>query len=203
MPNIQPPDLSDLPDDVADELRALEEERGYVPYARLTLARRPKTMRALNALSETVMRDGTVDRGLKYLVAVVSSAAAGCVACQANASFGAVRAAGVSVEKIEDVWLFEQSERFSEGEKAVLRLARDAAHQPSAATPAHFDDLRSHFDEDELVELMSVICLFGWNNRWNDSVGTTLEEGPLGFAESHLTQHGWHIGKHERSASRD
>lgn len=203
MPNIEPPDLSELPDDVADELRALQEERGYVPYARLTLARRPKTMRALNALSETVMRDGTVDPGLKYLVAVVSSAAAGCVACQANASFGAVRAAGVSAEKIEGVWEFEQSELFSDAEKAALRLARDAAHQPSAATPTHFADLRAFFDEGELVELMSVVCLFGWNNRWNDSVGTTLEQGPVGFAEEHLSRHGWTIGKHERSAARE
>ena len=200
MPNIIPPDWSDLDDDVADELRHLQEERGYVPYARMTLARRPKTMRALNALADTVMSDGTVDRELKYLVAVVSSAAAGCVACQANASFGAVRAAGATAERVENVWLFEQSPLYTDAEKAALRLARDAAQQPSAATPAHFDELRAHFDEGEIVELMSVVCLFGWNNRWNDSVGTTLEEGPVAFAEEHLSRHGWTIGKHARSA---
>lgn len=196
MPNIKPPNLDELDPDTAAELRALEEERGYVPYARLTLARRPKTMRALNALADTVMQDGTVDLGLKYLVAVVTSTAAGCVACQANASYGAHRAAGVDVDKIERVWEFEQSDLFSDAERAALRLARDAAHQPSAATAQNFDDLRQHFDEGELVELMSVICLFGWNNRWNDSVGTTLEDGPVAFAEEHLSSSGWSRGKH-------
>lgn len=198
MPNIKPPEWDELDDDIAEELRHLQQERGYVPYARLTLARRPKTMRALNALADTVMSDGTIEPGLKYLVAVVSSAAAGCVACQANASYGAVRVGGLTPEKIEDVWLFEQSPLFSEAERSALRLALDAAHQPSAATPAHFDELRPHFDEGELVELMSVICLFGWNNRWNDSVGTMLEAAPVAFAEEHLSQHGWTLGKHER-----
>jgi uncharacterized peroxidase-related enzyme len=201
MPNIRPPALHDLPADVAEELRHLEAERGYVPHARLTLAHRPETMRALNRLADTVMRDGTVDPGLKYLVAVVSSMAAGCTACQANASFGAHRTGGVDPERIEAVWTFEQSPLFTEAERAALRFARDAAQQPSAATPAHFDDLRAHFDEGELVELMSVICLFGWNNRWNDSVGTTLEDGPVSFAEAHLAGSGWSIGKHERSGA--
>jgi len=198
MPNITPPDLAELDDDVAEELRHLEQERGYVPYARLTLARRPKTMRALNALADTVMSDGTIEPGLKYLVAVVSSAAAGCVACQANASYGAVRVGGLTSEKIEDVWLFEQSPLFTDAERSALRLARDAAQQPSAATPDHFAELREHYDEGELVELMSVICLFGWNNRWNDSVGTMLEDAPVAFAEAHLSRHGWTLGKHER-----
>lgn len=199
MPRIKPPDLEELDPETRDEVRRLEEERGYVPYARLTLARRPKTMRALNALAETVMVDGTVDKGLKYLIAVVASTAAGCVACQANASFGAHRAAGVAPERIERLWEFEQSDLFSAAEKAALRMARDAAQQPSAARPTHFDELRRHFDEGELVEIMSVICLFGWNNRWNDSVGTSLEEGPVEFAEEHLSPAGWTIGKHDRS----
>ena len=200
MPNIIPPEWSELEPDVADELRQLEKERGYVPYARLTLARRPETMRALNALADTVMGDGTVDRELKYLVAIVSSTAAGCVACQANASFGAVRSAGATAERVANVWLFEQSPLYSDAERAALRLAWDAAQQPSAATPAHFEELRTHYDEGEIVELMSIVCLFGWNNRWNDSVGTTLEAGPVAFAEEHLSPHGWSIGKHSRSA---
>jgi len=202
MPNIEPAELATLDEETASELRALETERGYVPYARRTLAHRPKTMRALNALSETVMRDGTVDIGLKYLVAVISSSAAGCVACQANASFGATRAGGLETAKIEAVWEYESSPLFNDGERAALDLALHAAHQPSLARAQHFEALRGHFDEGELVEIMSVICLFGWNNRWNDSVGTYLEEGPLAFAEEHLAPHGWTIGQHERPEDR-
>ena len=42
---------------------------------------------------------------------------------------------------------------------------------------------------------MGVICLFGWLNRWNDTLATTLEPSPLRFAQRHVGD-GWSPGKH-------
>jgi hypothetical protein len=46
-----------------------------------------------------------------------------------------------------------------------------------------------------------VISLFGWLNRWNDTMATELEEVPLAFGSKHLAARGWNAGKHARGAS--
>ena len=55
--------------------------------------------------------------------------------------------------------------------------------------------LQHHWDETDILEIMSVIALFGYLNRWNDVMGTSLEEDAKDSAESLLQSH-WNIGKH-------
>jgi len=43
-----------------------------------------------------------------------------------------------------------------------------------------------------------VISMFGWMNRWNDTLATQLEEHPLEFAREHLGASGWTPGVHAR-----
>jgi hypothetical protein len=46
------------------------------------------------------------------------------------------------------------------------------------------------------VQIVAVISLFGFLNRWNDTVATTLEKTPSNFAEQHLAAGGWQLSKH-------
>jgi len=41
-----------------------------------------------------------------------------------------------------------------------------------------------------------VISTFGFLNRWNDTMGTPLEEEPLAVAAKFLAPRGWSAGKH-------
>ena len=75
-------------------------------------------------------------------------------------------------------------------------MAHDASLVPNASGPAHFEALRKHFDAGEIVELVAVISLFGWLNRWNDTMATTLEGPARDFAEAQLASRGWSAGKH-------
>jgi hypothetical protein len=63
-------------------------------------------------------------------------------------------------------------------------------------TEAAAAELRRHWDEGEVVEIMGVIALFGFLNRWNDSMGTALEDLPMTAADRHLSHTGWEAGKH-------
>lgn len=92
--------------------------------------------------------------------------------------------------------MFETNSHFDEAERAALRLARDASIVPNATTPSHFVELRKHFEEDQIVEMVAMIALFGWLNRWNDTMATELEPEPMGFASEHLTNGGWKVGEH-------
>jgi AhpD family alkylhydroperoxidase len=159
------------------------------------MARRPEILRAFSDLITQIWRTGTVPIGLKPLIAIVASTAAGCRYCQAHETVDAMMR-GVPEDKIADIWDFERSPRYSEAERAALRFARDASVIPNEVTPAHFDDLRRHWDEGEIVEILAVIGLFGFLNRWNDSMATDLEDVPVAFAQRTIGQRGWEPGKH-------
>ena len=48
--------------------------------------------------------------------------------------------------------------------------------------PYHFAALREHYSEREIVQIVAVISLFGFLNRWNDTMATQLEASPVEFA---------------------
>ena len=72
-----------------------------------------------------------------------------------------------------------------------------AAAVPNAVTPALQARLRAHWDEGQVVEILGVVALFGYLNRWNDSMATSLEEGAESFAADTLSAFGWDKGKHK------
>ncbi len=168
---------------------------GFVPNSLFTMAHRPEILEKFMMLAGTVNGPGTVDGGLKQLVAYVASNAAGCRYCQAHTSAHAAHA-GVDSEKIEHAFEFETHAVFSDAERAALRLARDSALVPNMVEAEHFEALRRHFEESQIVELVAVCALFGFLNRWNDTLSTELEDVPRAFAGQHLGASGWQVGKH-------
>ena len=140
-------------------------------------------------------RTGTVSRELKELVALVSGTAAGCRYCQAHTASNATRV-GAEAAKIAHVWSYETSDLFSEAERAALCLAHHAALIPNQATDEDFEELRRYFDDGEIVEIVTVIALFGFLNRWNDTVATDLEPRPFAVASEVIADAGWESGKH-------
>ena len=174
-----------------------ESQLGLVPESLLTMAHRPRMAAAWANLTATVVGEGTVDRGLKQLVAHVASAAHGCRYCQAHTAHSAERL-GVSLEKLEHAFEFDSSELFDDAERDALRLAHDAALVPNQVTDEHFERLKRSFSEEQIVEIVGVIAMFGWLNRWNDTMATTLEDHPLHWARTNLAPRtGWDAGKHE------
>jgi len=163
--------------------QVLDNTMGYIPNNFLSMAHWPELLGAFGGLAATVLRTGEVDGGLKQLVAMVASTANGCHYCQAHTSHSASNL-GLPNEKIDAAFEFETSPLFSERERSALRVAWHAALQPNAATDADFEALSSHFSEREIVELVAVISLFGFLNRWSDTMKSDLEATPLEFAES-------------------
>jgi len=136
-----------------------------------------------------LQRPGRVARGLKFMVAGASRQAAGYRYCQVHSlRFGSK--SGVSTEKIEALWGFETSELFDDAERVALRFAQAAGVSPNAVTPESIDELHRHFDDDQIVELVAVISLYGFFNRWNDTFATPLEPINIAFAERHVASLG-------------
>lgn len=194
MANLEPLRREDLPE-LEDLFAHYDNTLSFVPNSLYTMARRPEILEAFSELITRIWRSGTLPIELKPLIAIISSQAAGCRYCQAHEAVDA-RERGVDAEKIAAVWEFETSPLFSDAERAALRLARDASVIPNMATQEHFDELRRHYTEGEIVEIMAVISLFGFLNRWNDTMATDLEEEPFSFASTTYGPDRWEPGKH-------
>ena len=67
---------------------------------------------------------------------------------------------------------------------------------PNAVDDTIAEKLRIYWNEGEIVEIMGVIALFGFLNRWNDSMGTEMEDGAIESGEKFLKKKGWTVGKH-------
>lgn len=200
MANLEPLRRQDLPE-LEELFQHYDDTLSFVPNSLFTMARRPEILQAFSNLITQIWRTGTLPIELKPLIAVVSSQAAGCRYCQAHEAVDA-RERGVDAERIAAVWEFETSPLFSEAERSALRLARDASLQPNLATSEHFDALREHYSEGEIVEIMTVISLFGFLNRWNDTMATDLEDQPFTFATETYSPERWSPGKHRHTENR-
>ncbi|MEZ4333113.1 MAG: carboxymuconolactone decarboxylase family protein [Myxococcota bacterium] len=175
--------------------RLLDRTAGYVPNSFLTMARLPELFRGYLAFSGALARLDRVDAGLKVLMSHLASSANGCRFCEAHTSHTA-RQRGVEAERIAAVWEFETSALFDEAERAALRLALAMGRSPNDVTSDHFDALRSHFDEEQIVEMVAAVCLFGFWNRWNDTLATDLERPVAELAEVVIGARGWAPGRH-------
>lgn len=176
-------------------LARVEQLMGFVPNSMLTMARVPGLVPAFQGLGAAVMANGLISPDLVQMVAQVASIAAGCRYCQAHTGHTAERL-GVPEDKLAEIWSFETSDKFTEAERAALRLALSAGSVPNAATEADFAACREHYNDDQIAAIVAVVAFFGYLNRWNDTMATELEPSPGAFGERVLTDQGWEIGKH-------
>lgn len=197
------PRLAPLPLDHTPEMAAFfaaaPRNFNYIPNSWLIMQRKPKLLRGLQQLTSALWdpADSKVDRGLKRLIAHVASRAAGCQYCMAHTIEGA-KHLGVDEQRLAAVWDYQSSPLFDERDRVTLDFAFAAAQQPNAVTDDDFAAMRRHWDEEQIVEIVGIISLFGFLNRFNDTMGTPLEEEPTATGEKFLGSHGWTPGKHAR-----
>lgn len=182
--------------ELREEVQFFKGPLGVVPNSVRTMAYRPEIARAFTALNIAVMTNhGDVSAEFKRLIGYVTSFVSGCRYCQAHTILGSERF-GASAERLNDVWDFAQSPHFTPAEKAALAFAHAAAEVPNGVTPEIEAALQAHWSPGDIVEIMGVIALFGYLNRWNDSMGSALEDLPVETAERLLSETGWEVGKH-------
>ena len=198
MPHMNPLPFDDVAEDIQERFVHYKNTRGFTPNSIQTMARRPNIVRAFMQLNQAVLYEGTVSEELKMLVSLIASQVAGCRYCQAHMA-NLSRIYQASAEKIARVWEFETADCFSEKEKAALRLAYKGALSPAQSSDEDFAEAYKYFDESEVVEIVAAIALFGFLNRWNDTMATELEELPASIAAETIGESfGWEAGKHSR-----
>lgn len=105
---------------------------------------------------------------------------------------------GIDERKLAAVWEYRVSPLFTEAERVALDFAAAAAAQPNDVGDELFERMKRYWTEGQIVEIAATVALFGFLNRWNDTMATPLEEEPIRVGEKYLAGHGWEAGKHRR-----
>ncbi len=195
MARVKPLDESDLPQDLSERFSFVEEALGFIPNSLKTMARIPGLVEAFTDLSSVVLGNAILPAGLRGMVSLMVSTGAECRYCQAHTSSSASQA-GVKNEKLSEIWNFENSSLFTDAERSALRFAFHAGQIPNAVTDEDTKALREHYSDEEITAIVAICALFGYLNRWNDTMATQLEDHPRGFADTVLGPNGWETGKH-------
>ena len=169
---------------------------GFVPNSLLTMQRVPAFAKAVVQMNRAVFGPGgTVDLGLKRLIAHMASFAAGCQYCKTHTTVSATRH-GIDDQKMAAIYEYQSSPLFDGAERVALDFALAAGSVPNGVTDELYARLGEHWSEAEIVEILGVVCMFGVFNRWNDSMATPLEEEPMSTAGALIGDAGWEPGKH-------
>jgi uncharacterized peroxidase-related enzyme len=196
MPLVPPLQEDELDPALRAQVQFFKGPLGVVPNSVRTMARRPRLAAAFTELNQAVMEcHGAVTPEFKRLLGHVTSFVSGCRYCQAHTILASERF-GASEDRLQDAWNYRDSPHFNTAEKVALAFAHAAASVPNAVTPLLEEDLRKHWTDEDIVEIMGVVALFGFLNRWNDSMGTSLEDLPTEVATRNLAHVGWSAGKH-------
>ena len=169
---------------------------GFVPNSLLTMQRMPGMVKGFGELTKAVMDpNGAVDLGFMRLVAHFASRAAGCQYCEAH-SLIAAGIHGISQDKLDAIWEYRDSPLYSDAERVALDFALAAGTVPNAVDADLMTQIKAHRSEQQIVQILGDVCLYGFLNRCNDSMATDLDDAPREMGERVLARGGWTGGKH-------
>ncbi len=91
---------------------------------------------------------------------------------------------------------FERAQHVADAEKAALRLARDAGASPGRTTAAHIEELRRHYSDREIQEILATIIMLPWLSTVMQAQITVTDQESMAWALRHLGPARWNPGMH-------
>lgn len=158
----------------------------------------PELREAFNKVIQIVWATKELDEQFKQELFTMASLTSGCTHCQSHGAFH-LNDMGVAKARIQAIWEYQTSDLFSEADRAAFDIIIAAGQRPNATTPEHFENLRKHYSETQIIEILAVNCAAAWLNRWNDTIATVTDQESVDWATENLTDVGWNVGKHKGS----
>ena len=73
-------------------------------------------------------------------------------------------------EQIRALAFYQRSPLFDDREKAAILYADRVTRSAAVIRDAALEDLRKHFNEEQIVELTLVVAIANFTNRFNDAL---------------------------------
>jgi uncharacterized peroxidase-related enzyme len=149
-----------------DFLASLESKSKRANHFFRTMANRPEVLKSFVPFYGAVVGPGSVDRRTKELVYLTCSLANRCAYCTA-AHTATGKKAGITDDELRAIQA-EQDTGFSAAERAAIRYARELTSKADATQTR--DELFSHYNQEQIVEITLVAAMANFTNRFNNGL---------------------------------
>lgn len=158
--------------DVAKEVYdKFEKDSGSVPEWVKVMAHRPEILKEFTELFKTIMGEGKIEISLKWKIAYTISNMLKCPFC-VDVTEKMMKKFGADDETIKKV---KNVESLPEEEKQILELVKDITADAHLDKPEIFEKIKEKFSEGQIIEIISVIGLFNYINRFNNTLAILPE----------------------------
>lgn len=168
-------------DELAPDAREVYERyaREYGPFLNQVrvFAHRPPALKHIMGLLLDFADEAVLDKRYLEIALVTVSTLNACRYCVAHHAPRAI-AHGLSAEAVENITQ-ESVPSFDDVDHLVRDYAVAVTNEWNTVRDAMFDRLRTHFSEEQIVELTLRIALCGFFNRFNDVLQIDMEGGVL------------------------
>lgn len=156
-------------EEIAEEVyEKFEKETGKVPEWVKVMAHSPKVLKEFTELFKAIMDENKIEPLLKWKIALVISETLKCPFC-VSVTQKMLKLLGANEEMIEKI------KNLSTEDKEILELVKDITLDGHLDQPELFEKLKGKFNEAQIVEIISVIGLFNYINRFNNTLGVLPE----------------------------
>src|SRR3954463_10619062 len=160
------PALSDMPVELRERLRTVQEKAGFIPNVFLVFAHRPDEFRAFFAYHDALMdKSGNLTKAEREMIVVATSNANQCQYCViAHGAILRIRAKNPLIS--DQVAINYRKADITERQKAMLDFALKVARSSETVGEADLDVLKSHgFDEEDIWDIAGIAAFFALSNR--------------------------------------
>ena len=142
-----------------------EDKGKKVPEWIKVMAHSPKILKEFKELFTVIMAEGKIESLLKWKIAYTVSQNLKCSFC-VDVTKKMLKKLGADEETMKKI---ENSKDLSEEESQVLKLVKEVTLKANICTPELLPKLKEKFSEEEIVEIVSIIGLFNYINRFNNT----------------------------------
>jgi uncharacterized peroxidase-related enzyme len=142
-----------------------EDKGKKVPEWIKVMAHSPKILKEFKELFTVIMAEGKIESLLKWKIAYTVSQNLKCPFC-VDVTKKMLKKLGADEETMKKI---EDSTDLSEEESQVLKLVKEVTLKANICTPELLPKLKEKFSEEQIVEIVSIIGLFNYINRFNNT----------------------------------
>lgn len=167
-------DESKWPEDYLRQTEPIRTRVKFTSNSYKVLAHQPRMAASMARLTNDIFYHGQVDPAFKMLVRALTSQANGCRYCSTH-QLNNLQTLGQE-RKLADLWNFPTSPLFSPRERATLAVVLKLVTDRTSATDADFDELKRHWSEADIVEILMTVAMMSFLNFVNDAVDLPLDD---------------------------
>jgi len=154
-----------VPEIVKEIYEDYEKEGKKVPEWIKVMAHRPEILKEFFELFKVIMGEGVIDKILKWKIAYTVSDTLRCPFC-VDVTSKMLKKLGATEEEIEKI---KKQQELPQKEKEILEIVKEVTLKAHICNPELFERMKRDFTEPEIVEIVSIIGLFNYINRFNNT----------------------------------